>query len=150
MAGSLRNCKRCGKVFMYAGVPICPECIEKEEEQYSQVKRYLDAHPGAGVRQTSEGTGVPLEVVMDFLREGLLINVSDAPNNQLTCVICGKPISSGRICRKCEETLKGASSESETSGTVEIHVEQQPRLEPPPTVNQGRMYVLDMISKRKR
>jgi hypothetical protein len=102
--GEVRNCKRCGKVFLYAGVPICPECLAKEDEQFRKVNRYIDSHQGAGVEETSDETGVPVDIVVEFLRQGLLVTGSGA-NAQLTCMVCKKPITRGRLCPKCEAAL---------------------------------------------
>ena len=43
----VKNCDRCGKVFVSSGVPICPDCYEKEEEQFQIVKKYLAEHKRA-------------------------------------------------------------------------------------------------------
>ena len=142
MVREMRNCKRCGKVFLYTGVPICPECVEKEERQFSHVKKYLDEHPRSGVSEISEGTGVPVEVVIEFLRQGLLVS-QPGPEGQLTCIICKRPITKGRICAKCEATLK--ATRAELSGSVR----PQEASEPLQAVK-SRMYVMDLIGGKKR
>jgi len=142
VANDLKNCKRCGKIFMYAGVPICPECLAKEEEQYRKVKRYLDKHPRAGVKETSEETGVPTGIVIEFLRQGLLVAVS-GPEGQLTCMICKRPIMSGKICPKCEEGLAIAAGKAPPQDAWD-------RLNKSTGYpNKERMYVMEMISKKK-
>lgn len=139
MGSGLRNCKRCGRIFVYAGVPICPECLEREENQYRKVKRYLDANPRSGVDETSEQTGVPPEMVIEFLRQGLLVNAA-GPDGQLTCMICHKPIIKGRLCPRCEASLaaaagKGAPPDRESSLRERLS-------------DRDRMYVIDLITKR--
>lgn len=136
MAREVRNCKRCGRIFVYVGVPICEDCLRKEEEQYAKVRRYLDENPRAGVRETSEATDVPVEIVMEFIRKGLLITSSGVGEEKVTCAICGRPIPSGRVCAKCEAALVTASGKR------------------PPAVladdkSQSRMYSIDMIFRRK-
>ena len=73
MAREIRNCRRCGKLFVYVGVPVCEACVKKEEEQYARVRQYLDENPRAGVKETSEATEVPVEMVIEFVRKGLLV-----------------------------------------------------------------------------
>ena len=35
----VRNCRKCGKIFNYiGGVPICPACREKEEEDFQRIR----------------------------------------------------------------------------------------------------------------
>jgi len=131
MAGNIRNCKRCGKIFLYAGVPICPECLAKEDEQFRKVKRYIDEHSGAGVQETSDETGVPVDVVVEFLRQGLLVTGSGA-GGQLVCMVCKRPITRGRLCPKCEAALgPGASSQTKQQAGVV-----------------ARMYTMDSIGKK--
>lgn len=139
MGSGLRNCKRCGKIFVYAGVPVCPECLEKEEAQYSKVKRYLDANPGAGVDETSEQTGVPPEMVIEFLRQGLLVHAT-GPGGQLTCAICHRPIIRGRLCPKCEASLAAAAGKG-----VPPDRGSNPRES---LSDRDRMYVIDLITRR--
>jgi len=138
----MRNCKRCGKLFLYAGVPICPACIEKEEEQFRQVKSYLDEHPRSGVSEISEGTGVPVEVVIEFLRQGLLVS-QPGPEGQLTCMICKRPITKGRICARCEAALNATRAELSGSGRSREESEHLPS-------DESRMYVMDLIGGNKR
>jgi flagellar operon protein (TIGR03826 family) len=139
----VRNCKRCGKVFVYAGIPVCPECLEKEEEQYRKVKRFLDDHPRAGVSETSEETGVPVEVVVEFLRQGLLVTQA-GPAGQLTCMMCKKPITRGKLCPRCEALLGATAAklrEPEPEGTAK---------ELPKGSTTERMYVMELIGRKKR
>lgn len=137
---SVRNCKRCGKVFVYVGIPICRECLEKQEGQYKMVKQYLDEHPKAGVSEVSDGTQVPVEVVVEFLRQGLLVPQS-GPGGQLTCAICKKPILKGSLCPKCEVSLGAAAGLGTRRGRAPTDKELASR---------ERMYVMDLIGKRKR
>lgn len=139
MGSGLRNCKRCGKLFVYAGVPVCPECLEKEEEQYRKVKKYLDSNPRAGVDETSEQTGVPSEMVIEFLRQGLLVTAG-GPGGQLTCAICHRPITKGRLCPKCEASLASAAGRTAPADRGEALRES--------LRERDRMYVIDMITKR--
>ena len=132
MAGNIRNCKRCGKLFLYAGVPICPDCLGKEDEQFRKVKHYIDEHKGAGVQETSDETGVPVDVVVEFLRQGLLATGSGA-DGQLVCMVCKKPITRGRLCPRCEAALgAGTNSQRQEQGRAAI----------------ARMYTMDSIGKK--
>lgn len=131
MAGTIRNCKRCGKVFLYAGAPVCPECLAKEEDQFRKVKHYIDEHSGAGVQETSDETGVPVDVVVEFLRQGLLVTGSGS-DGQLVCMVCKKPITRGRLCPRCEAALGGGQ---------DFQKQFQNR-------TQARMYTMDSIGKK--
>ncbi len=140
MAREVRNCKRCGKIFVYAGVPFCPECLAKEEEQFRTVKRYLDEHPGAGVQETSDETKVPVDIVVEFLRQGLLVTASGSAG-QLTCMICKKPITRGRLCPKCEAALAVKARWGQELGADGARNKA--------SQGQDRFYTMDSIGRRK-
>jgi predicted amidophosphoribosyltransferase len=131
----LRNCRRCGKLFSYVGVPICPDCREKEERQYEVLKEYLREHPMATVPEASRDTGVPAELITGFLRRGLLAQVNPALKGELVCRICGKPIPSGiAICAECHEKLQPSAPIRKAGHAVK---------------HSQRMYYDDIINRRR-
>ena len=72
-------------------MPICPDCYEKEEEQFQIVKKYLAEHKRATARKVSEDTGVPVEIVTEFVRRGHLVGVDIEPDETNQCAICKTP-----------------------------------------------------------
>jgi len=113
---SVRNCPECGKVFTYNGSRnLCPRCIEKEEQKYQLVRKYVKDHPGAGISEVAEETEVDEELVLRFLKEGRLhskgLVVADISSE---CARCGKKILSGRYCQDC--LLKMTKEMSKAAG----------------------------------
>lgn len=102
---NLRNCNRCGKVYVYDGFNICLDCRRAHEEDFKKVKEYLDEHPGATVVEVSEATGVETKKIIQFLKEGRL-EIRDDKNIILTCERCQKPIRTGRFCDQCAVELQ--------------------------------------------
>lgn len=100
----IRNCARCGKMMVYTGSPICPECRRREEEEYEKVRAFLTQNPGASISAIEEATGVPAQTILDFFRRGLL-ELSASSDSALVCAICKRPIEKGRICPECEKNL---------------------------------------------
>lgn len=96
---NLKNCTECGRLFAYAGRNICNQCLEKEEEQYMIVRRYVRDHPGANVFEVSEETGIEEEKILQFIRDGRL--KSQGFSGVLECESCGKSIGNGRFCMDC-------------------------------------------------
>ena len=46
----VRNCRGCGRLFNYLQGPhLCPACMQKLEEKFSQVKDYLEDNPHATI-----------------------------------------------------------------------------------------------------
>lgn len=109
----IRNCSRCGKIFYSVGRKICPDCVQKEEEEYRKVRDYVREHKNATIPAVSEATGVPAERINQFIREGRL----ELVNAVLECMSCGAPIRKGRFCEKCLAEMSrplGTSSKEKT------------------------------------
>lgn len=95
----LRNCTQCGRVYAYRGNKLCSKCMEKVEDDYSLVRKYIRAHPGAGIFQVKEATGVDEKYILEFMREGRI--VAEELGAVLNCERCGTAISEGRYCERC-------------------------------------------------
>lgn len=101
----LRNCPECGRLFSYTGRNLCHKCIESEEEEFKQVRKFVRDHPGATVFDTAEATGVDEEKILRFLREGRLISRGLQSGIVLKCERCGKVIDAGKYCKECLSEL---------------------------------------------
>lgn len=106
MNANLRNCPQCGRLFSPGSRNICNRCLDKEEEDYMVVRRYVRDHPGASVFEASEETGVEEDKIMQFIRDGRL--VSKGLKGSLRCEGCGKTIDSGRFCPDCTQARDNA------------------------------------------
>ncbi|HAA64542.1 MAG TPA: MerR family transcriptional regulator, partial [Thermoanaerobacter sp.] len=54
----IRNCKRCGRLYTYTGIDLCPVCYRQDEEDFMKVRDYLDTHPSATMLEISQNTQV--------------------------------------------------------------------------------------------
>jgi flagellar operon protein (TIGR03826 family) len=104
--GDLRNCRRCGKLFVYTGIPLCIRCIEEDEEIFNQVKEYIENHPKCTTIEVAEALDVPAEKILQFLREGKLELDNSNTNMVLDCERCGRPIFTGRYCSECAVSME--------------------------------------------
>lgn len=102
---NIRNCKRCGRLYTYNGIDLCPECYRQDEEDFIKIRDYIEAHPYATMIEISRETQVAIKKIMEFLKEGRLMLNSDNTNIVLKCERCGKPISTGRFCEECKNKL---------------------------------------------
>lgn len=103
---NLRTCMRCRGLFVYSGIghAICPRCREAEAREFSWVKNYVYANPGATMIEVEEATGVPIHQITEYLKAGRL----EIPNNSpifIKCEKCGQDIRSGRFCSECAHKL---------------------------------------------
>ena len=64
----VRNCRGCGKLYNYIGGPyrnLCPNCIEKIEEKYLEVKEYIQDHHNATMTEVAEECDVSTDRTVD-------------------------------------------------------------------------------------
>ena len=106
MSISVKQCKRCNRIFQSYGASYCPECAAEMEEEFDKVRHYLYEHSNANVFEIVKETGVSERAVLSFLKEGRL-SIGDN-NGFLKCENCGAPIDSGRYCAKCIKRLGNA------------------------------------------
>lgn len=106
--GELANCPRCGKLFVKNGIrDICDECYKKEEEQFDKVYKFIRKRENrsATLKQVNEGTGVPEDIIIRFIKQGRL-RTKMMENLTYPCERCGAPIHEGRLCEKCQKEIQ--------------------------------------------
>lgn len=96
----VKNCTRCGKIYIHIGIPICRDCKQEDEEDFQSIKNFLKEEPGASIKEVEDGTGVDSKKIIEFLKEGRL-EVTEANNLFFNCERCGSQIKTGRFCQKC-------------------------------------------------
>jgi flagellar operon protein (TIGR03826 family) len=100
---NVTNCPRCGKIFMKIRQPVCPSCVKEIDKEYDKCYQFLrkKENRGCTVYELSEKTGVKVEYIKQFIREGRL-SVDNTPNLSYPCDACGTPIRSGSYCASCQ------------------------------------------------
>ncbi|MBC9784470.1 flagellar protein [Heliobacterium chlorum] len=102
---NVKNCPRCNRIFIpQGGRRICPVCVREEEEKYEKVREYLREYPGATLLEVVNATGVDEDTILQYIKEGR-IEASDFQDAAIECERCRTPISSGRLCAKCQGDL---------------------------------------------
>ena len=101
----VRNCRKCGKVFNYiGGVPICPACKEKLEEDFQKAKEYIRNNPDTTVAAVAQECEIEVQQIRQWLREERL-TFGSLEGSDLVCEGCGAKILSGRFCDKCKSSV---------------------------------------------
>lgn len=139
----LRNCRKCGRVFAYAGNEICSRCATSDVDDFKKVKEYLYDNPGATIVEVSEETGVDEKKILRYLRESR-IEIREADNMLLDCERCGKPIQSGRFCDKCVATMH----KEFTAAVTPAKSKEEPKIKDPGK-RDTKMYIADIRKKYK-
>ncbi len=118
MLNNFKKCKSCGKIFSNMGRPICPECIKKQDEEFTKVRKYIYDNPTVKVEDVAEETEVPLKTILQFLKEGRLQLKS--ADGLLACEKCGIAITTGTMCENCKKNLASALQSSVAPGGAAV------------------------------
>lgn len=104
---SIRNCKRCGKIYQYDGVhKICNNCRIQLEKDFEKVKEFLKENPNSSINIVSEETGVEKKTIIEFIKNDRLIAEDLEIDVTLKCQRCGTEIKHGKYCDKCISDMK--------------------------------------------
>ena len=66
------NCRTCKKTYAanpYSRAKYCPACEDTYEATYKQVREYLYDHRGSSAVEIAEHTGVPVELILNFISD---------------------------------------------------------------------------------
>lgn len=103
MTPQLGNCRRCKKLFIRSR-DICPECYEKQEQDFLKVTAYIRENQGATIQEVSDETGVTVSQIRQFIWSGRIL-ISDLPNLSYPCEGCGALIRKEKMCKSCLQNL---------------------------------------------
>jgi hypothetical protein len=92
------------------GASACPGCIVKLDEDFLKIREYLYKEPDRmNVNDIVENTGVSEKAVLYLIREGRISRAMPKAAGSLKCAVCGTPISSGKLCRRCRDEWSAES-----------------------------------------
>ncbi len=118
----LKRCSTCHKVFSYPGYGyiLCSECRRTDEARFQLVKKFLQQYPDSEGKEVYLATGVPINTLIKWVREGRLIS-TNAYKLGAVCDRCGKPVCTGKMCPECkaEVVRKFKEDEKETIEKIE-------------------------------
>lgn len=137
----VRQCRRCRKLFQSTGNPLCPSCVAEVDKQFTDVRNYIYANPTAKMDDICEATGVEMDDIRRWIKEGRLIMHSTGVP-LVECEKCGKPIHSGKLCAECRGEIH--TQLSEVAGNIRSSASQQPQQRKDEANKTGsRMYTMD-------
>ena len=97
------TCKSCGKLFNYiSGSRICPQCVKKMDEKFTEVKKYVYDHPKIGINELAEEMDISIRQIKRWVKEERLCFSEDSPVG-IECENCGTLIKTGRFCKSCKD-----------------------------------------------
>lgn len=98
------QCQFCGGGLKEIGVGVyeCRACGRENYDYLRKVRNYLEQNGSRSAVLIARETGVPRDSVEYFLREEFL-EIPKYAAGRLSCVRCGAPIRTGKLCDKCKE-----------------------------------------------
>lgn len=99
---NVSNCKSCGRLFnVISSTRICPNCQQKLEEKFQEVKKYLSENPFANIDTLSQECDVSVKQLKEWVREERLV-FAEGSMDGVECAQCGKLIRTGKYCDECK------------------------------------------------
>lgn len=96
------NCRGCGRLFnVINSTRLCPQCIQKLEEKFQEVKRYLEENPNSSIDAVAQDNDVSVKQIRQWVREERLA-FAEGSVVGIECEQCGKQILTGRFCDACK------------------------------------------------
>ena len=107
---ALANCERCNGIFNRVSTPLCPSCIEQEEQDLQTVNTALREQPGQTVEELAQSTGVSKRTILRLIKCERI--ASDATLAGVKCGKCGAPAISlsTRLCQRCAAEMSRAAA----------------------------------------
>lgn len=101
MGIEVKNCIRCGAVFSTnVNKMACPQCEKKEEERFQELRKYINEHPNAKLKDVASACNITPKRLMQYIREGR-IEITKGMSDEVTCEMCDRQIPRGRYCAAC-------------------------------------------------
>ena len=103
MAGKMRNCQRCGKLFMQQSrEKICRDCRDADAAMEAKVMDFVRSNPECKVPDIIEGTGAEESLIRRMIDDGRFEQTVIKTN----CKKCGKEIVGGPYCESCLSSMQ--------------------------------------------
>jgi hypothetical protein len=71
-------------MFEFEGLPpkCCPECQKSHDSDYARARELVKARRGINAIELNEQTGIPIETITRYIKEGLLEPMKYAPSDE--------------------------------------------------------------------
>lgn len=128
----VRNCRKCRRLFNYlGGINLCPVCKDELERSFLAVRDYIRDNPGSNLQEIGDETGVDVQQIRDWIKEGRL-ELSKGSPISITCEKCGATILRGRYCDRCNQklanNLNALVDESRKAKMPQHHAPEGPKM----------------------
>ena len=102
---NIRTCVKCRRLFNYVmGPSFCPDCRSKEEDKFQEVKKFVQEHGRASMKEVAEACDVSMKQIQQWLRDDRLMLADDSPL-AIECERCGRMIRGGKFCPACSNEM---------------------------------------------
>ncbi|MCM1236188.1 MAG: toll/interleukin-1 receptor domain-containing protein [Ruminococcus flavefaciens] len=120
------HCQFCGGELKEIGIGTyeCLACGKENYDYLRRVRNFLEENGACSAVLISQETGVPRDSVEYFLREEFL-EIPKYASGRISCMKCGAPIRTGKLCDKCKEIENRQKIQLDTSRKGAWHSAQK-------------------------
>lgn len=99
--GKIAKCARCSTTFVKFKAPVCENCVDDEEADFTRISDALVENPDQNAEVIAQLANVSTACVLRMLDRGLIATEQIAPD--VKCGRCGKPAISlaKKLCQSC-------------------------------------------------
>lgn len=137
MSGNIVVCVFCGKLFQSGGTKYCLACSAAIDEAFVTARNYIyDTEHDVSFKEMLDNTDINEKILSFLIKEGRL-TLNDMTGSNFKCIVCGRKVTSGRMCESCsakfaEEASKISSSAPNVSATNKNSSQTWPPVSWPP------------------
>lgn len=133
------RCKLCNGILRDLGFDTytCSHCGQESLSDFGSIKKFLEENGASTALQISEGTGISVNRIERYLREGR-IEIPEGSEIYIPCLKCNTDIRYGKYCPACAAQL----TKQFQSAILQTEIGEIPRKK------QGKMRYLDDASER--
>lgn len=146
---NLKNCKKCGKVFVPTGPEkYCRECRQEQEELEREVANYIRDNPGVTIKEAAEATGISDVLVKRMALQGTFAMRGKKYTH--TCMSCGRTITQGTYCADCLAKLRQESKRAGETMKLRAKYEEKAQQSTLDALNEKAQREFEVESSRRR
>ncbi len=109
---ALENCQKCNGIFTRISGPLCPTCVEQDEQDFKAVNEALRERPHQTIDELAKRTGVSEKTIVRLIKDKRI--ASNVNTEGVTCGKCGAPAISlaTRLCERCAGEMSKTITQS--------------------------------------
>ena len=147
---NLKNCAKCGKVFVPIGPEkYCTDCRREQEAKEREVANFVRENPGVSIDEAAKAVGASDRLVKRMALQGAFAQRGKKFTH--TCMNCGRTITQGTYCADCLEKLRNESKRAGELMKLRTKLEEREKKSTIEVLNEKAEHEVEIeVSRRRR